>query len=314
MTHFPSSRRALLPLLLAIAVPALAAHVGCGQARDGDSPRAAAIEVTDDDGRTLRLDTPASRVVSLIPARTDILLALSAADRLVARTQFDADPRLASLPAIDEALTPSLEWLIGLRPDLVIAWPDQQNRTVVTRLVEIGIPVYASRVETLGELRESVREIGRLVGRAAAADSLNAELDSAIAQVSAAVRSRPPRSVLYLIGLDPPMAAGPGTFVDEMIQIAGGRNVMHDAPAGWPAVSVEEIVDRQPDLVLLAVSDTSDTRRRREFEESAGFRQLRAVAQGRVMLLDANLFNRPGPALAEALRGLVSRIHPELLN
>jgi len=314
MAQFPSSRRAHLPCRFLAAIPALAALMGCGEAREEDVPRTAAIEVTDDDGRTLRLESPASRVVSLIPARTDILLALGVADRLVARTQFDADPRLAAVPAIDEALTPSLEWLIERRPDLVIAWPDQTGRNVVARLVEIGIPVYASRVETLNALRESVRELGQLVGRVDAADSLVAVLDTAIAQVGAAVRSRAPRSVLYLIGLDPPMAAGPNTFVDEMIRIAGGSNVMHDARALWPAVSVEEVVRRQPDVVLLSVSDTLDGRRLRDFSGMPGFRGLRAVTAGRVFLVDSNLYDRPGPGLATALRDLMSRIHPERLN
>jgi iron complex transport system substrate-binding protein len=243
-----------------------------------------------------------------------VILALGAADRLVARTQFDTDRRLAALPAIDQALMPSVEWLIEQRPDLVLAWPDRQSRTIVTRLAELGIPVYASRVETLGELKESVKDIGALIGRQNAADSIVADLDSAIAQVRAMTSPLEKRSVLYLIGLDPPMAAGPLTFVDEMIRIAGGTNVMSDAVPRWPQVSVEEIVARNPDVVFLATSDTADPRALRGFERAPGFRRLRAVEQKRVLLVDANLFNRPGPALSDAMRRLAMMIHPELQN
>jgi iron complex transport system substrate-binding protein len=99
-----------------------------------------------------------------------------------------------------------------------------------------------------------------------------------------------------------------------MIRIAGGTNVMSDAVPRWPQVSVEEIVARNPDVVFLATSDTADPRALHGFERAPGFRRLRAVEQKRVLLVDANLFNRPGPALSDAMRRLAMMIHPELQN
>jgi iron complex transport system substrate-binding protein len=292
---------------------ALLAGALCAAACTGE-PRAGAtgsIRVTDDEGRVVRLAHPAVRILSLVPARTDILLALGAADRLIARTQFDTDPRLDSLPSLENALTPSVEWVVARNPDLVIAWPDQQSRSVVTRLIELGIPVYASRVETLAELRHSVHDLGLLVGRRAAADSIVGALDSALAAVTRSVAALPRRSVLYLVDIEPPLAAGPGTFVHELIEAAGGSNVMADAKALWPMVSVEHVLERQPAVVLIASEQRTTQATLEWLRAHAGWRDLVAVRMGDVHVLSADLFNRPGPSLIAAVGVLADAIHAE---
>jgi iron complex transport system substrate-binding protein len=280
---------------------------GCD--RPAPDPDSAAIAATDDSGRTVELAAPATRIVSLIPAMTDVILSFGEADRLVARTRFDTDPRIAALPSLEDALTPSVEWLVSRAPDLVIAWPDRQSRTVVTRLAEIGIPVYTSRIETLDDMRRGIRNIGVLLGEESAADSLIGALDGAIAESRAAVADRDPLDVLYLIGLDPPMSVGPGSFLHEMIEIAGGRNILADATAAWPPVSVEEIVARDPDVLLIAVAAPADQVLAR-LADTPGLRQLEAVRQDRVRVLDPSLFNRPGPGLIDGMRILTRAIHP----
>jgi len=284
---------------------------GCAD-RAAHSPARAAVQVIDDDGRPVRLESPARRIISLIPARTDLILALDAADRLLARTQFDADPRLAALPTISEALAPSVEWLAQQKPDLVIAWPDRQSRSVVTRLEDLGIAVYTSRVETLAELRESVRDLGALLDLTVRADSMTAVLDSAIAATRSAVAGTLPNRVIYLVGLDPPTAAGQGTFVHELIEIAGGHNVMADVGALWPPVSVEEVLSRQPDVVIVSTTDRTRDHVLSDLRGRPGWRGLDAVQAGRVRVVDANLFNRPGPSLVFAVGALATAIHPEL--
>lgn len=277
--------------------------------RPAASSGSAAIEVTDDGGRVVALDSPAVQIVSLIPAMTDVILAFGEADRLVARTQYDTDPRIAALPSLDDALTPSVEWLLGRDPDLVIAWPDRQSRTVATRLGEIGIPVYTSQIETLNDMRRGIRNVGALLGRESAADSLLDALAGAIAESRAAVEDLETVDVLYLIGLDPPISVGPGSFLHEMIEIAGGRNILDDGSAAWPPVSVEEILARRPDVVLVAVASTADAVIER-LRDTPGLRQLAAVREDRVHVLDPGLFNRPGPGLIEGMRILTRAIHP----
>jgi ABC-type Fe3+-hydroxamate transport system substrate-binding protein len=294
------------------APPDSAAHSDRVERAGEDRARAAdsgAIDIVGDDGEPVRLEQPAKRVVSLIPGRTDAILALGAASSLVARTRYDEDPRLADLPSLQDALTPSVEWLVEQQPDLVIAWPDRQSRSVVTRLRDMGIPVYASNVETVEDVRRAVRALGVLLGRTLAADSILATLDTTIAEVRRSVAGLPVVRVMYLIDIDPPMAAGSGTFIDEMIAMAGGENVLHDASSRWPPVSLEQILARQPDLLLVAV-ETSPAALLERLRAMPGMSSVEAVREGRIRVLDASLFNRPGPAIIDALRALADAIHP----
>src|SRR5262245_20479424 len=141
---------------------------GCEQ--PARTPPRAGIEVADQAGRTVALAAPARRVLSLVPAVTDMILELGAADRLIARTQFDTDARLAALPSTGNALTPSLEWVASLQPDLVISWLDQPSRSVVGRLAELGIPVYAARTESIADVLRTTRDLGKLLGKSTQAE------------------------------------------------------------------------------------------------------------------------------------------------
>jgi iron complex transport system substrate-binding protein len=165
----------------------------CAGTADGDPNAVDMISVVDDAGRTVLLERPARRVISMIPAQTEIVKLLAGADALIARTEWDDDPALAHLPSVGNALTPSVEWLAAQRPDLIIAWPDAQSRDVVRRLTDIGIPVYASRVESVAEIREMIRRLGALLGVQARADSMVAALDADLEAVRSAVAGRPER-------------------------------------------------------------------------------------------------------------------------
>ncbi len=309
LPHSPAAfllhrRTALFACCLALLAPLAAC-------RAESAARASAITIVDGDGRTIRLDTPAQRVVSLVPASTDVLLALGASDRVVARTDYDQDPRLAAVPAVDNALTPSVEWIAQQRPDLVIAWPDRQTRTIVGRLIELGVPVYASHTESLADARKNMHDIGALLGLDSAAMHLVGALDSAMAAARAQVANLPRVSVLYLIGLDPPMAAGSGTFVNELIDVAGGANVVRASPTRWPELSVEDVLAKQPHVIVAAVEAQSAEQVRSRLSASPGWRTLDAVRAGRVFVVDATRFNRPGPLLISAIHSLVVAIHPE---
>lgn len=279
----------------------------CGERTDAVRS-AAAISVIDDAGRTVALERPARRIISMVPAQTEVVTILAGVDAVIARTQWDEDPRLAHLPSIGNALTPSIEWLAAQRPDLIIAWPDAQSRDVVQRLSDIGIPVYASSVESVAQIRAMIERLGVLLGESARADSLINAVDDELAAVRTAVSGEPVQRVLYLLSADPPMIAGPGTFVDDVITIAGGENVFSDLRQLWPQVSLEEIVRRQPDVIFRAMEDSlADPLA--GIAGRAGWRELRAVREGRVYAVDEDLYNRAGVTVGAAARGLAERMH-----
>lgn len=285
----------------ALAALALA---GCG----GAPEHGGAMAVEDAAGREVRLEAPAQRVISLIPSVTDVIVSLGAAGRLVARTDYDTDPRLADLPSVGGGLTPSLEWLASREPDVVIAWPDATSRSVVSRLEALDIPVYAAASETIADALKVTADLGVLLGLQHAADSLTAYIEDGLDAVRRAVAGQPRPTVLYLIGRDPIMAAGPGTFVDELIRVAGGRNVLDDLGILWPQVALEEVVRRDPDIIVVAQAPM-EADLLRHLRAAPGWRALTAVAEGRVYQVDPYTFNRPAPSMVGAAIRLAQLFH-----
>jgi iron complex transport system substrate-binding protein len=269
-----------------------------------------AVRVVDDAGRTVELPRPARRVIALIPAQTEVIKLLAGRDAVIARTQWDDDPELAHLPSVGNALLPSVEWLAAQRPDLVIAWRDVGTRDVVQRLSDIGIPVYSSSVESVADIRDMIVRLGVLVDEPERAAALVASIDATLDSVRTAVAQLPRQRVLYLLSPDPATAAGPGTYLHELLELAGGDNIFADARQLWPQVSLEEVIRRDPDVIIRPTErDTSLVAA--ELRARAGWRELRAVRAGRVYAVDADLFNRAGVSIGRVAAELAARIHAQ---
>ena len=269
-----------------------------------------AVVVTDDAGRLVSLPTPARRVISMIPAQTEVVKILCGAHCLVARTQWDTDPALAHLPSTGNALTPSVEWLAAQKPDLVIAWPDNDSRNVINQLAPLGIPAYSSRVESLADIASMIERVGTLLGERTRADLLNAAISAQLDSVRTAVAGLPKPTVLYALSIDPPMAAGESTFVGAVINAAGGTNVFADFSQLWPQVSLEEIMRRQPDVIFVPVGEAASGSVA-AMKTRVGWRDLRAVKNNRVYEVDANLFHRPGATVGHVARTAAALLHPD---
>jgi iron complex transport system substrate-binding protein len=303
-----------LALVALVALACLAACAGEGQpdrrAAASAGPRDSAIVATDDGGRQVRLAGPARRVISLIPSATETLMALGATDRLVGRTRYDVDPALAALPSVGGGIDPSVEAVVALKPDLVLAWENDKRREVPNKLAGLGIPVFTLRTEDTTDVFRNVASLGRLTGRDSAAAAVVARLRAELLDVRRSVAGRPRPAVMYVVFNDPPMTAGPDTFIGELIGVAGGRSVFDDATQLWPNVAMEEIVRRSPDLVVLPVgefrSNAVSTLRQR-----AGWRDVAAVRAGRIVTVPANLLSRPGPNVGAAARALRAAFHPD---
>jgi iron complex transport system substrate-binding protein len=288
----------------------------CGEregARAAPPPAAAdsSISLRDDAGRTARVAGPARRIIALVPSVTETVVALGAADRLVGRTDFDHGPAVDRLPSIGGGLDPSVETLVALRPDLVLGWETTGRPELRDRLTALGIPVFSIKTEDTTDVFRAVRNLGRLTGRAGAADSLAASLRAELAAVRASVAGASRPTVFYMAWNDPPLTAGPRTFISQVIEVAGGRNVFADATALWPTVSLEEIVRRQPEVVVVPVGEQG-SKRVEELRRAAGWRELRALQGGRGVVVPAEVVNQPGPRLGEAARAMRDAIHPEL--
>ena len=270
----------------------------------------ASITLTDDAGRTVQLAAPAKRVISLVPSVTETIIALGAGSRIVARTEYDRDTSLAAVPLVGRGLSPSVEAMIALQPDLVVVWASDKRGDLRGQLEKANIPVLALEVQDTTDAYRVVRLMGTALARRAAGDSLLYRLRESLRETRSIASQRSRRRVFYVVYNDPPMTTGPGTFIDQLLDIAGADNVFRDATSQWPTVSLEEVVKRDPDIVVLPVGEMSAQVGER-LRSTAGWRDLRAVKNGCIAVVDADLVNRPGTNVAVAARRLEVLLHDE---
>jgi iron complex transport system substrate-binding protein len=294
--------------LAALAIAAICT-ASCTSDRPAPPREPARIELTDDGGTVVRLDHPARRIVSLVPSATETLVAIGAMSDIVGRTRYDMWPEVASLPSVGGGMDASVEAIVNLHPDLVIAWRSEAPQNTRDRLMSLGVPVFQLKTEDTSDVFRNIVSMGRLTGRDSAAlaiaSSVRGELDAV--RREAAGQASP--TVFYVVGDDPPMTAGPRTFIAQLISLAGGRSIFTDSSRLWPTVAMEAIVRGNPDLLIVPAGDTADPINR--LRSLPGWRDLRAVRTGRVAAVPADLVNRPSPSIARSARVLLAAIHPE---
>jgi iron complex transport system substrate-binding protein len=297
----------------ALALPcALAACGGTGDAKRAVSASPdSAVSVVDDAGHTVTLPHPARRIVSLVPSATETLLALGARGALVGRNDFDKGMGIDSLPSVGGGMDPSLERLVALRPDVVVGWNAGSDPAARQRIEALGIRLFALKTEDTTDVFRAVRSLGALTGRRTSADSLSASMRRGLADVAASVAGKPRPRVFFVVWNDPPMTAGPRTYVAQLIGVAGGTNTFADAARQWPTVSLEEIVRRDPDVVVLPQGEKGAAASIAALRGAPGWRELRAMKDGHAVTVPADLVNRPGPHIAEAARALAAALHPD---
>jgi iron complex transport system substrate-binding protein len=272
---------------------------GCGTAPASRGK----IKLVDDAGDTLGLAAPARRVVSLIPAATELLFAIGADSLVVGRTRYCDYPAAAqSVPDLGDGIKPSIEAVLARRPDLVILYNSGQNAAVAGRLRELGIPALRINTDALSDVPRVARMLGRLTGHQRGADSVTAVFDTALASATRPAVGRRPK-VLLLVWEQPPMTVGRGSFLSELVERAGGENLFGDVSASSGVVSIEAVAARNPDLIFSAGDGAPDVARRPEWQV------VPAVRQHRFLRVSGSEFLRPSPRAPAAIRELTSLLN-----
>lgn len=271
----------------------LAARCGSG------APRAGPITVTDDAGRAVTLERPATRVVSLSPTFTEILFAIGAGDWVVGRTTWcDYPPPVRDIPSVGDGLPPNVEAVAARDPDLVVLYRSPSTETAARQLEAIGIRTALLRVDLLGDAARATRLLGRLTGRAASADSLARALEAVATAPPATPGGRRPR-VAFIVWDAPPIAIGSGSYLHELAERSGADNVFADLPTPSAEISLEALVARDPDALVLLTDSAVPPR----FAALPAWRAVRAVRQRRFVYLVGSLYGRPSPRAAAAVQG-----------
>ena len=272
---------------------------------------ARALTVVDMLGREIMLPAPPRRIVSLVPSATELIYALGGQDRLVGRTDFcDYPPAAKDKPRVGGLISPSLETIVALKPDLVIATTSGNRLETFTRLEQLGIPVYAVHATRIAEMLEVTRRLAELTGRQAALAPLVSGLEGRLFAVANAVRPHPRPRVLYVLWPEPLLVPASGALLTELISLAGGDSITASERGDYPRFSIEAAVVRAPEVILLAShgSGSAPPIEREKWERLAS---LPAVKSKRIHVVDGNLAHRYGPRVVDGVEALARAIHPE---
>lgn len=255
------------------------------------------LEMKDDRGVTVRLPSPPRRVVSLAPSVTETVFLLGKGDVLAGVTRYcNFPPLAASLPKVGGVTDPDVERIVALSPDLVLCTTDGNPRGKVATLEEMGIPCFATAPQDLPSVLSTIERLGALLGDASRGRSEAAALRRRAERFRAPLGAAPP-SVLFVVSTSPVIAAGNGTFMDELIRMAGGRNAAANYSGRYPRLSVEDLVAVRPDVIFVAGMAGVE----RFPEETTRWKEIPAFRDGAVYTLDGDLVTRPGPRLVTAL-------------
>ena len=254
----------------------------------------------------------ARSVVSLAPSVTEIVFALGEGGRLVGvSSHCDYPEQAKSIDRVGTFLRPSVEVILKKKPDLVLAVPSPENRASVEALQRFGVTVQVVNPNSIAEILESIVVVADALDVRAKGEALVKRINDDMKKVRSRLRGVTKRRVLMLVGRRPLIAAGPGTYQSELIELAGGSNVAAGSGEAWPHLSMELVLTRQPEVII----DTGMTAAQ-DAEQSSDFwrpyssipavRERRVVGSGRYDLL------RPGPRVAETLAAVARFIHPEV--
>lgn len=304
-----SGRRSVV-FLLALVAGAASAGVPAVRAQDA-APTL--IAVVDDLDRRVEFERAPCRIVSLIPAATEIIYAVGAEDCLVGRSAYDDyPPRVAAVPNVGRAIGANVERVVDRRPDLVLLIAGSDNARSVDDFQRLGVPSLVFQLNRLEELRSVIERLGHVLGREPAADSLWRSIVGDLDDVAARTAELERPVVYYDIAYPPPITVGRGSYLDSLISLAGGRNAFHDVGVPSPTISLEAIAVRDPDLILFPVAEEWGVATHPS--ERPLWSSLRAVRTDNVRRVQANPLHRLGPRVGEAVRALAEVIHPGLFD
>lgn len=266
------------------------------------APAAGAHRIVDDAGDTVAVPRVAHRVVSLIPATTEILFAIGADPALVGRTHWcDYPAAAARVPDLGDGISPNLEAVIAARPDLVILYRSGQNSAAASRLRASGIAAIQVRSDALADVPRLARMLGGLTGRERAADSLGRAFERELTAATVPTPAAPP-SVFILVWDEPPMTVGAGSYLSELLARAGARNVFADLPASSGQISVEAAAARDPQFVFTSNPALPAFAGRPEWQT------VRAVRERRFIHGPGSEFSRPSPRAPAAIAELKAQL------
>lgn len=275
-----------------------------------ESEKSDKISAKDDYGRMIALDKYPERIISLSPSNTEILFALGLDDDIVGVTEYCDYPEAATKKETIGGFSKSdAEKIISLKPDLVIASGDP-NENLEGILREADIPILSYESKNLEEVMSQIERIGSLTNKSEEAEKIVKDMEKRRKKIVEKVKDVDKVRVFYEIWHSPLKAAGKGSFMDELIGLAGGDNIAKDSEIAYPEFDVELLIDKNPEVYLTTMHNAEKDIE--NIKARPGYNNIDAIKNDRIYLLDSNIASRPGPRMIEALEIVAEKIHPEI--
>jgi iron complex transport system substrate-binding protein len=269
------------------------------------------LKVVDSYNRTVTIESEPKRIITIAPNITESIYALGKGGSLVGRSDYDDYPtEVSKVATIGSLLQPNIEKIIELKPDVVIA-STHFDKAVVKKLEDLNIKVVVLYgEENFVGVYDTMSKLGQVVNANEKAQSIISDMKKKVADITAKVANAKKPTVYYVAGFGKSgdFTAGKDTFIGNMIEIAGGKNAADDA-IGWK-YSVEKLVEKDPDILICSKFFDS----KKGIEATTGYKDLKAVKNGKLLEVDDNTIVRQGPRLAEGLEAMAKLIHPELFK
>jgi iron complex transport system substrate-binding protein len=270
-------------------------------------PAFAARTLTDDVGRSVTVPDHPHRLVCLMPSLVDDVYAVGAGSDVIAVTDYTKyPPEAKTKPTVGLPLSPSLETIVSLRPDLVLGSGDLNREATVKQLEKLSIPVFMVRARGIEGIYESLASVGRALNREREAAKLVGALRERERAVRQRVAGKPVVNVLMPIWYDPIVTIGKDAYITDLIEIAGGHSVSGDVPEEWPEISLEAVLARAPDALLLVGGSKMSVEILRT---RPGWLTMPAVRNNRIYYVDERI-ESPSPVAFDALEELAKQFHP----
>jgi iron complex transport system substrate-binding protein len=274
------------------------------------APLLASRRLSDELGRHVTLPDEPHRVVCLSPSLNETVYALGLGNDVVGVTDFtDYPPEASSKPSVGSLDNASLEKIVSLHPDMVLAMGTLNREELVNELEHVGIPVYVVSPQGLQGILTSIQHVGDALNRSSDAQRLLKRMEEQRAAVVAHVKGRPRPKVLVVVWYDPVITIGGKSFITDVISDAGAQSATADIPQAWPQISLEEVLRRSPDFILV-VRDVHGGVTGEDLKAHAGWDQIGALRDNHVIYMDERII-RPSPVIFDALQKLAKELHPE---
>jgi iron complex transport system substrate-binding protein len=295
---------------------ALVFAAGCGSTPTAVPPTATAstvsVTVTDFDGRTVTISKPPARIVSIAPSATESLFALGLGSKVVGVTDADDyPPEVASITKVG-GYPLNYEVIASLSPDLVVGasttTPDD-----ISKLESLKLTVLIVDAHNVQEVASSIVTLGQAVGAQAQAQQIAGAMTQRLSDLDAKLKGATTKPRVFFEVDNTLYTVGPGSFIDDMITRAGGANIASDAKSAYPQLSLESLVSRDPEVIIL--SDFAYGETAVKVAARPGWSNISAVRNGRIVeIKDPDLVSRPGPRTIDGLELMAQAIHPELFK